>query len=164
MTKFNTQNINPHANLEHIRLECEALAKSRAKVSAGVAIIPLPFLDAAIDVAMLSQLLPEISKRFGLIENDKQSTQNLKDRVISVGGLIATRGLVNKTIQGFGGKFIGKQVSKFVPFGGQMVAATLGYMIFKKIAFDHIAECHQVAKQAQDEQAASQHDTPNTQS
>ena len=30
-----------------------------------------------------------------------------------------------------------------------MVAATIGYMIFKKIAFDHIEQCYQVAKEAQ---------------
>ena len=30
-----------------------------------------------------------------------------------------------------------------------MVAATMGYMIFKKIAFDHINECYKLAKNLQ---------------
>ncbi|OOS03665.1 hypothetical protein SAMN02745664_11822 [Moraxella cuniculi DSM 21768] len=154
-------NIDTTLNLEQIRAECQALAKSRAKISAGVAVIPLPFLDVAVDVAMLSKLLPEITARFGLKDeaqlagNETLREQNLKDRIIAVGGLIAARGVVNKTVQGFGGRFIGKQVSKYIPLGGSMVAATLGYMIFKKISFDHIEECYAIAKKAQREALAA---------
>lgn len=151
------KDFDPTINLEKVRAECQELAKSRAKISAGVAIIPLPFLDVAIDVGMLSKLLPEITKKFGLEEpTDPHSTaseaarrQTIQDRILAVGGLVATRGVVNKTIQGFGGRIIGKQVAKYIPLGGQMVAATIGYMIFKKIAFDHIEQCYQVAKEAQ---------------
>ncbi len=152
MQKPFATHIDPSINLEAVRHDCQNLAKSRAKISAGVAIIPLPLLDVAIDVAMLSKLLPEISRRFGLSESEHiqaQNEQNLKEKIIAVGSLVAARGVVNKTVQGFGGKFIGKQVSKYVPFGGQLVAATLGYMIFKKIAFDHIEECYAIAKKAQ---------------
>ncbi|AKG08227.1 hypothetical protein AAX05_02430 [Moraxella bovoculi] len=151
------KDFDPTINLEKVRAECQELAKSRAKISAGVAIIPLPFLDVAIDVGMLSKLLPEITKKFGLEEpTDPRSTaseaarrQTIQDRILAISGLVATRGVVNKTIQGFGGRIIGKQVAKYVPLGGQMVAATIGYMIFKKIAFDHIEQCYQVAKEAQ---------------
>lgn len=155
--------IDPTLDLEKIRSECQSLAKSRAKVSAGAAVIPLPFLDVAVDVAMLTKLLPEITERFGLKDKANLDTstkearkQNIKDRIVSVGGLIAARGVVNKTIQGFGGRFIGKQISKFIPLGGSMVAASLGYMIFKKIAFDHIEECYNIAKQSQRQETSSQ--------
>ncbi|MFC0820700.1 hypothetical protein [Moraxella marmotae] len=148
--------IDPTLNLEQVRRQCQELVKSRAKISAGVAVIPLPFLDVAIDVAMLTNLLPEITARFGLKDdaepnhaNEQQRKQQIKDRIVAVGGLVATRSVVNKTVQGFGGRFIGKQVSKYIPMGGSIVAATLGYMIFKKIGFDHIEECYKIAKQAQ---------------
>lgn len=158
--KISTENFNPNQNFEQIRLECQALAKSRAKISAGAAIIPLPMVDAAIDVAMLSKLLPQISARFGLEyvddQKDTESSQNLTDRVIALGSLFASRSIVKQAVQGFGGRFIGKQVSKYVPLGGQIVAATLGYMIFKKITFDHIDECYKTAKKAQQEQAQNQ--------
>ncbi|MDO4699966.1 MAG: hypothetical protein Q4A69_04720 [Moraxella sp.] len=151
-------NTHPALDLEKIRLECKALVKSRAKISAGVAIIPIPFLDVVIDVGMLSKLLPQITKRFGLTDeqdpsnvgaSDAERRQNLLERATAIGGLVATRGLVNKTIQGFGGRIIGKQVSKYIPLGGQIVAATIGYMIFKKIADDHVEQCYKAAKQAQ---------------
>lgn len=148
-------NIQSLAELEKVRLECQALVSSRAKISAGVAIIPIPFLDVAVDVGMLSKLLPEISERFGLSgeddpsnigTTDKERKKNLIERATAVGGLVATRGIVNKTIQGFGGRILGKQVTKYIPFGGQIVAGTLGYLIFKKIATDHVEQCYQVAK------------------
>ena len=141
-------------DLDKIERECKELAKSRAKVSAGVAIVPIPFLDVAVDVGMLRKLLPQITERFGLEDKDTALARekNIKEKVLRVGGLVATRGIVNKTVQGFGGRMIGKQVAKYVPLGGQIVAGTVGYMIFTRIAFDHIERCHKIAKEAQQQQ------------
>lgn len=142
---------NPNLNIEQVRLECKEMVKSRAKISAGVAIIPVPFLDVAIDVAMLSKLLPEISDRFGLEDGNLSETerqQNLTDRIMAISGLVATRGVVNQTVKGFGTRIVGKQIAKYVPLGGQIVAGTLGYIIFKKIADDHIETCYKIAKDA----------------
>ncbi|TWV83972.1 hypothetical protein [Moraxella sp. VT-16-12] len=141
----------PNLNIEQVRLECKEMVKSRAKISAGVAIIPVPFLDVAIDVAMLSKLLPEISARFGLEDGNLSETerqQNLTDRIMAISGLVATRGVVNQTVKGFGTRIVGKQIAKYVPLGGQIVAGTLGYIIFKKIADDHIETCYKIAKDA----------------
>lgn len=153
--------IDPDLDLEKVRKQCRALVKKRAKYSAGVAVVPVPFLDVAVDAGLLTQLLPEISKRFGLISEresaiDLESKEvhwaEMKDRAVEFAGLMATRGLVKKTIQGFGGRIVAKQVTKFVPLGGQIVAASLGYMIFKKIAFDHINQCYKLAKDIQQKQ------------
>ena len=153
--------IDPNLNLEQVKKECLALVKKRAKYSAGAAVIPVPFLDVAIDAGMLTQLLPDISERFGLIEDrqgaiDLESREvhwkELKDRTVDFAGLMATRGIVKKTVQGFGGRIAAKQVTKFIPLGGQMVAATMGYMIFKKIATDHVNECYKLAKEIQTKQ------------
>lgn len=150
--------IDPSLDLDKIRLECQELVKSRAKISAGVAALPVPFLDVAVDSALLTKLLPEISERFHLIDNKMSAAHidskdarftSFKNSLISFGGLVATRGIVKKTFQGFGGKFVSKQVTKYVPFGGQIVAGTMSYMIFKKIAFNHIDECHKLAKEIQ---------------
>ncbi|WP_201557841.1 hypothetical protein [Psychrobacter sp. 72-O-c] len=153
--------IDPNLNLDQVKKECKAIVKKRAKFSAGVAIVPVPFFDVAIDAGMLTQLLPDISERFGLIE-DRESAVDLesraihwgalKDRTVDFAGLMATRGIVKKTVQGFGGRIAAKQVTKFIPLGGQLVAATMGYMIFKKIAFDHIEECYKLAKDIQTKQ------------
>lgn len=153
--------IDPSLDLEQVKRECQALVKKRAKISAGVAVIPIPFFDVAVDASMLTMLLPEISERFGLLEDrvaaiDLESRavhwSALKDRTVDFAGLMATRGIVKKTIQGFGGRIAAKQVTKFIPLGGQLVAATMGYTIFKKIATDHIEECYKLAKDIQQKQ------------
>ena len=153
--------IDPNLNLEQVKKECLAMVKRRARVSAGVAIVPVPFFDVAVDASMLTMLLPEISERFGLLKDrqgaiDLESREvhwkELKNRTIDFAGLMATRGIVKKTVQGFGGRIAAKQVTKFIPLGGQLVAGTMGYMIFKKIATDHINECYNLAKDIQQKQ------------
>lgn len=153
--------IDPDLDLEKVKRQCQELVKKRAKYSAGAAIIPVPFVDVAIDAGLLTQLLPEISERFGLIEGRESAIdlesrdvhwKELKNRAVDFAGLMATRGIVKKTVQGFGGRIVAKQVTKFIPLGGQMVAATMGYMIFKKIAFDHIEQCYNLAKSIQQKQ------------
>ncbi len=153
--------IDPNLNLEQVKQECMALVKKRAKISAGVAVVPVPFFDVAVDAGLLTQLLPDISERFGLIEDRESAVdlesravhwKELKNRAVDFAGLMATRGIVKKTVQGFGGRIVAKQVTKFIPLGGQLVAATMGYMIFKKIAFDHIEECYKLAKDIQTKQ------------
>ena len=44
------------------------------------------------------------------------------------------------------GKVLTKQVTKFIPLGGQIVAASLGYIIMKKIAEAHVEESYKMAK------------------
>ena len=153
--------IDPNLDLDKVKKDCEKLVKKRAKLSAGVAIVPIPFFDVAVDASMLTVLLPEISERFGLTEGRQPAVdlesraihwQALKDRTVDFAGLMATRGIVKKTVQGFGGRIAAKQVTKFIPLGGQMVAATMGYMIFKKIANDHIEHCYKLAKDIQQKQ------------
>lgn len=153
--------IDPNLDLDKVKKECLALVKKRAKVSAGVAIVPVPFFDVAVDASMLTMLLPEISERFGLLEDRKAAIDlesravhwgALKDRTVDFAGLMATRGIVKKTVQGFGGRIAAKQVTKFIPLGGQLVAASMGYVIFKKIATDHINECYKLAKEIQTKQ------------
>ena len=153
--------IDPNLDLEQVKKECLAMVKRRARVSAGVAIVPVPFFDVAVDASMLTMLLPEISERFGLLKDrqgavDLESREvhwkELKNRTVDFAGLMATRGIVKKTVQGFGGRIAAKQVTKFIPLGGQLVAGTMGYMIFKKIATDHINECYNLAKDIQQKQ------------
>ena len=153
--------IDPSLDLDKVKEECKALVKKRAKISAGVSIIPVPFFDVAVDASMLTQLLPDISERFGLIEGRQSAVdlesreihwQALKDRTVDFAGLMATRGIVKKAMQNFGGRIAAKQVTKFIPLGGQLVAATMGYMIFRKIAFDHIDECYNLSKEIQQKQ------------
>lgn len=155
--------INPDLDLDKVKQECEELVKSQAKFSAGAAIVPIPLIDLVVDASLLTKLLPEITQRFGLApeasavnlnKQDHESWMQYKDRAIQFASLAFSRGIAKKTIQGFGGRIVAQQVTKIIPFGGQIVSATMGYLIFKKIADDHINECYKTAKQIQQNQSA----------
>lgn len=153
--------IDSNLNLEQVRADCLELVKKRAYVSAGAAVIPVPFLDVVIDVGILSQLIPEINARFGLSpeqvsvydpETKQIHWQELRKRGIEFSGLVVARTAVKKSLNNVAAKVITKQVTKFIPLGGQLVAASLGYFVMKKVAEAHVEESYKIAKGIQQKQ------------
>ena len=156
--------IDPNLNLEIIRAECLELAKKRAYFSAGAAIIPVPFFDVVIDVGILSQLIPEINARFGLApeqisvydpETKKLHWNELRKRGFEFSGLVVARTAAKASLNNLAAKVITKQVTKFIPLGGSIIAASLGYIVMKKVAEVHVDECYKLAKGIQQKQSAS---------
>ncbi|MBK6756791.1 MAG: hypothetical protein IPG70_03790 [Moraxellaceae bacterium] len=138
-----------------IKEQCRALARKRALVSAGIAVVPVPFLDVVVDASILTVLIPEISQRFGLAPEqieafDPETKKVVWSEVAKRGsqfiGLVVTRTVVRQSVQNMATKVISKQVAKFIPFGGQMVAAGLGYFVLRRIVYQHIDDCYAVAK------------------
>ncbi|MDR2251211.1 hypothetical protein [Acinetobacter sp.] len=156
--------IDPSLNLEQIRNECHELIQKRAYVSAGAAIVPIPFFDVVVDLGILSQLIPDINSRFGLapehvsVYDPKTKTihwDELRKRGFQFSGFVVARTTVKKTFNGFFGKIVTKQVTKFIPLGGQIVAASLGYFMMKKIAQTHLNDSYNLAKRIQQKGANS---------
>ncbi|MGV2453888.1 hypothetical protein [Acinetobacter seifertii] len=150
--------IDPSLNLEQIRDECHDLIQKRAYVSAGAAIVPIPFFDVVVDLGILTQLIPDINARFGLapehvsVYDPKTKTihwDELRKRGFQFSGFMVARTTVKKTFNGFFGKIVTKQVTKFIPLGGQIVAASLGYFMMKKIAQTHLNDSYNLAKRIQ---------------
>ena len=159
------ETIDPSLNLEQIRQECRQLVKKRSFISAGVAAVPVPFFDVVVDAGILTQLLPYINQQFGLaperiaafdLNTREIHWSEMRARGTEFVGLVATRSVVRRSIQGLGAKIVSKQVVKFIPLGGQLVAASMGYFVMRKVAFDHIDECYRLAKQIQDKNRATQ--------
>lgn len=157
------ERLDPSLDLEQIRDECLELTKKRAYYSAGAAVIPVPFMDVVIDVGILSQLIPEIKARFGLSPEqisvyDPKTRQihwqELRKRGVEFSGLVVARTAVKKSLNNVAAKVIIKQVTKFIPLGGQLVAASLGYFVMKKIADAHVQDCYRTAKSIQQKQVA----------
>lgn len=66
-----------------------------------------------------------------MIQNKTIHWDELRKRGFQFSGFVVARTTV-KTFNGFFGKIVTKQVTKFVPLGGQLVAASLGYFMMKK--------------------------------
>lgn len=140
--------------LEAIRQDCRRLVRRVSWASAGAAAVPVPLLDMVVDVGILMKLLPEINERFGLqpeqIEAMPEETrlqvwQRRAERGSELVGMVVTRELVKRSLQSVGTRMVTKQVTRFIPFGGQLVAATLGYWVMRRLASQHVDDCFEVA-------------------
>ena len=156
----NTPNtIDPNLDIEKARQDSLELINKRAYISAGAAMVPIPLFDLVVDLGVLSTLLPEINAKFGLApeqvsvydpKTKEVNWKELRKRGFELSSFVVARTAVKQSINGILGKFVTKQVTKFIPLGGSLVAGTLGYMIMKKTAEPHIEDCYETAKRLQD--------------
>lgn len=134
------------------------LLNKRAMVAAAASAMPVPGLDWAVDAALLSRLIPEINKEFGLTPSqldqlDPKKRDQVQKAVSMVGsvliGKFISRDLVLKAATKIGVRLSTKQVAKFVPFAGQIVSAAVGYAAIRYFGEEHMKDCIRVARQAQ---------------
>jgi uncharacterized protein (DUF697 family) len=134
------------------------LLHKRAVVAAAASAVPVPGLDWAVDAAMLSRLIPEINKEFGLTPQqldqlDPKKRDQVQKAVTIVGsvliGKFISRDLILKAATKIGMRLTTKQLAKYVPFAGQIVAASVGYAAIRYLGEEHMKDCIRVAQQAQ---------------
>jgi len=134
------------------------LLHKRALLAGVVSAIPVPGLDWAVDAAMLSKLIPEINKEFGLTPQQLDSLnpkkrEQVQKAVTMVGsvliGKVISRELVIKAATTIGMRLTTKQLAKYVPFAGQIVAATVGYAAIRYLGEEHMKDCIRVAQKAE---------------
>ena len=145
-------------DLQAIARRCRQRVSQRALLAAGVAMVPLPGLDWAADIALLMRLLPQISADFGL--SQAQVERLAPDRrvvvykaISSAGGMlvgkVVTRELVLAWVKLVGVRLSAQQVAKYVPLAGQVVSAALTYSALRYVCEQHIQQCLAVARQLQ---------------
>lgn len=146
------------ASLAAAVIRSRKLLNKRAMVAAAASAVPVPGLDWAVDAAMLSRLIPEINREFGLTPQqldqlDPTKRDQVQKAVTLVGsvliGKFISRDLVLKAATKIGMRLTTKQLAKYVPFAGQIVAATVGYAAIRYLGEEHMKDCIRVARQAQ---------------
>ena len=134
------------------------LLNKRAMVAAAASAVPVPGLDWMVDAAMLSRLIPEINKEFGLTPQqldrlEPRKRDQVQKAVTRVGsvliGKFISRDLVIKAATKIGVRLTTKQVAKYVPLAGQIVSAAVGYAAIRYFGEEHMKDCIRVARQAQ---------------
>ena len=140
--------------IEAIARESRQLVTKRALLAAGVAVIPVPGLDWLADVSVLMKVIPEISQRFGL--SQEQLARLSPDRRVAVykalsaagsvlAGRLVTRTLILRALRLVGVRLSAQQVAKFVPIAGQAISAVLTFGALKYVCELHIRQCMAVA-------------------
>ena len=147
-----------NAALEAAVKRSRKLLNKRALVAAAASAVPVPGLDWAVDAALLSKLIPEISKEFGLTpaqldQLDPKKRDQVQKAVTLVGsvliGKLISRDLVFKAATKIGVRLSTKQLAKYVPFAGQIVSAAVGYAAIRYLGEEHMKDCIRVARHAQ---------------
>ena len=133
------------------------LLHKRALLAGAVSAVPVPGLDWAVDAAMLSRLIPEINREFGLTPQQLDSLnpkkrEQVQKAVTMVGsvliGKLISKDLVVAAATKIGMRLTTKQLAKYVPFAGQIVAATVGYAAIRYLGEEHMKDCIRVAQKA----------------
>ncbi len=155
----------PHAlELEGLRRESLGMLRRRARLSAVASVVPLPGIDAVADIAMLADLLPKITSRFGLGADQLDQLDAARYAIAMkairrVGptliGKVVTTTVITAMAKTVGVRLTAKQASKYVPIVGSAVAAALGYTAFMALGKRHVDQCVAVRRALADDASTS---------
>lgn len=141
--------------LDRIRLECRRMVTARSLMSAGVAMVPIPGADIAADIGLLTTLLPDISRRFGL---DHEQVEKLDPHIAakvlvvasSIGnnviGRMVTKRVATSLLRRMGARVATASVARYVPVLGSGIAAAISFGAMKLVGNAHIDDCYRTAK------------------
>jgi hypothetical protein len=143
------------AELDAAAARCRTMVTRRALVSAGAVLVPLPLpgLDIAADVALLTQLIPAINREFGLTpEQIDELNPAMKvlvyKAIVAFGGAMVgrmiTRDLLLQALVKVGMRVTTKTAARLVPLAGQAVSAGLSYSAMRFVGAAHIRDCRRV--------------------
>lgn len=142
-------------DLDVIRQDCLRLVRRKARWSGLASVIPLPLFDIVAEARLLATLLPEITSRFGLSPEKirqmptaqrEQVQWHMRNRRPGFFGLVATRLLLRRNLQGQLGRVLATQLAKFVPGAGSLMAAAMGYQVLRRIAEQYVDDCYEVGR------------------
>ena len=134
--------------LDEKRRVCERYVALAAAASAANAINPVPGLDVAVDLSVLLSLFKKIRLTYGLTD-ERLSTKGhaapaLAQLANNVVKYCAEDG-VALLLKSFAGRETLKEVSKWIPLVGTVIAATAGYTIAHAAGRACLGDCHQLA-------------------
>lgn len=142
--------------VEEAAASARRLVTKRALMSAGVVLVPVPGLDFAADIALLTRLIDEINTEFGLTPDaiDRLAPRRrvlVYRAVVALGGAmvgkLVTRELVMRALAVVGVRITTKQAAKYVPIAGQALAAGISFAAMRYVGLQHIRACIAVSNE-----------------
>lgn len=142
--------------IEDTRERCRRLVRRRATISAGISAVPIPGMDVLSDITLFKKLVDDVNVEFGLTPeqiNRLQPGHKLIAYKVAVGvggvlvGKLITRELLLQIFKRVGVKYAAKSASRFVPIAGQLASAAIGFTMFRKLGYEHVEACAQVANE-----------------
>jgi hypothetical protein len=150
-----------HAELDEVVRRCRGMVTRRALASAGAVLVPLPGVDLAADIALLTRLIPAVNREFGLTPGQiDELSPRMKvlvyKAVVAFGGAMVgrliTRDLVLQALAIVGMRVTTKTAARLVPIAGQALSAGLSYSAMRLVGESHIRDCRRVIEEVLAEQ------------
>ena len=134
--------------LEEKKKEGEKMVIMHAGLSAANGINPVPGLDITIDVGTMLSLFKKLRKIYGLTDESLDKYKLFSSTALHTANSmikIATKEGVLLLLKKFGTTTATKQISKYIPFVGQAIAASAGFAITKSAGSTYLENCHEIA-------------------
>jgi hypothetical protein len=152
------------AELDAVVARSRKMVTRRALASAGAVLVPLPGIDIAADVALLTELIPAINREFGLTPDQiDELSPRIKvlvyKAIVAFGGAmvgrVITRDLILQALVKVGMRVTTKTAARLVPVAGQAVSAGLSFTAMRLVGESHIRDCRRVIEAIHAECGAS---------
>ncbi|HMK42661.1 MAG TPA: hypothetical protein VK445_00825 [Dissulfurispiraceae bacterium] len=146
---------NEHELAEVVKA-CSRMASRAGVKSAVVGTLPLPWIDAAVDIRLLSKLVSGINERFGLAEKQVGTySQEMQIAVFDLAkqtgarfvGRFITTDVLLPVLRKLGIRIASQRAARFIPILGTAIAASISFGAMRLIAHIHIRECSEVVRQ-----------------
>jgi small GTP-binding protein len=135
--------------LESKRKSCEGYIALAAGTSAANGLNPTPGLDVSVDAGILIGLFAKIKAAYGIKDESlgakdflPQALAPIANRIISFASKDGLMILLKK----YAGRVVAKSLVKWVPFVGQLIAASAGFAITMAAGKDYLKDCHAIAE------------------
>jgi uncharacterized protein (DUF697 family) len=140
-------------DLEEIRRKCRRMVNVRAAAAGVASGQPVPIIDMGADYLILKEMIPAITKRFGL--NDDQISSLSPELQTAITKAITAAGVnwaKKKSVEVFitsllkraGSRTAKKTATRFMGPIGWIVGGGIGFASIKVIGTEHINECYNI--------------------
>lgn len=141
--------------LQQRRAQAENLVKKKSLLSSGMSVVPITGLDFGVDIKLMRDIISDVNKIYGLDHKQVNSlSDDVRERIMSAAaiqgsqfiGKKLTNALMKVVIRDVAKRTAAKQ-TKWFPFVGQAVSASISYYFMKRLGQDHIEKCEKVIKE-----------------
>lgn len=136
--------------LEKKREACDQKINIHAGLAAANGINPIPGADIGVDFTILLKLFNEIRKDvYGLTDDELKAKADIIKAVDPILKRVIRHGSkagIPILLKRFGSKEIVKRTTKYIPLIGQLIAASMGFLITRQAGYSYRDDCHAVAK------------------
>lgn len=135
--------------LQGKRKVCEKYIAISSGLSAVNALNPIRGADIAVDIGVLSKCFNDIKESFGLDNNTLKQLHTYAPRLNNVANRIieyVTKAGLQLLLKKFAGKQALKGFAKYVPYIGQAIAASTGYIVTSNAGKMYLDYCYKAAE------------------